>query len=97
MEVEAAQHNADIWVKQAAVGDVGEVLRLDVATEGWVCSADVWDTLGFQLLLRVANLRAGAFDLVLTLLLAILFVACLVLVLRSRAIDRARRPTDLVE
>ena len=52
MEVETAEHDTDIGVEHAAVGDVREILRLDVATECWVCSANVRDTLSLQLLLN---------------------------------------------
>lgn len=51
VEIEAAQHNTDIWIKHTAVRDVREVLRLDISAEGWVCATNVWNTLSFKLLL----------------------------------------------
>lgn len=41
MEVQTAEDNGDVRVEHGAVGDVGEVLGLDVAAEGRVSASDV--------------------------------------------------------
>jgi hypothetical protein len=43
IEVKTSQHDSDIRVESTAIGNVGEVLWLHLATKVGVCAAAVWD------------------------------------------------------
>jgi hypothetical protein len=49
IEVETSQHNSDIRIESAAIGNVGEVFWLHLATKVRVCTAAVWDAFRCQL------------------------------------------------